>query len=331
MEYQDELYGEVTIDEPVLCDLMETAAMQRLRGVWQHGISDLIGITRPVTRFQHSVGAMLLVRRLGGDLPQQIAALLHDVSHTAFSHVIDYVVDGHDDQSYHDREKEAYLAHTDVPATLARHGYDWRDFLHEEDFPLLEQPSPRLCADRLDYFLRDSIGLELATAGDVARVLDHLVVVDGRIGVADEEIAHWLGDTFMAADDASWANFHEVGIYEVTARAIKIGLEIGVISEADFWSTDAPLWAKLRAHPDPELQAQLALVTPETRFVWDEENPTFRISTKIRTIDPDVVVEKEEQASLRPLSTLDPAFARRRQAYVARKDGKWPMRIVSSQ
>lgn len=330
MKYYDEIYGEVTIEAPVLRDLMETAAMQRLRGVWQHGISDLIGLTRPVTRFQHSVGAMLLVRRLGGDLRRQIAALLHDVSHTAFSHVIDYVVDGHDDQSYHDREKETYLAGSDVPAALAAHGYHWRDFLHEEDFPLLEQPSPRLCADRLDYFLRDSIGLELATAADAARVLAQLVVVDGRIAVADVETARWLGDAFMAADDASWSNFHEVGIYEVTARAIKIGLEVGAISEADFWSTDAPLWATLRAHPDPRLQAQLALVTPETRFVWDEENPTFRISTKIRTIDPDVVVAEGGERGLRPLSTLDPAFARRRRAYVARKSGKWPMRLRGS-
>jgi HD superfamily phosphohydrolase len=34
---------------------------------------------------------MLLVRRLGASLEEQIAALLHDVSHTAFSHVIDSV------------------------------------------------------------------------------------------------------------------------------------------------------------------------------------------------------------------------------------------------
>ncbi len=36
---------------------------------------------------------MMLVNRLGGSLEEQIAALLHDVSHTAFSHVIDYVLE----------------------------------------------------------------------------------------------------------------------------------------------------------------------------------------------------------------------------------------------
>src|SRR5512144_1727132 len=131
MRYLDSVYGEVDIEKSVLLDLMQTQAMQRLRGVLQHGITALIGITQPVTRFDHSLGVMLLVRRLGGSLAEQIAALLHDVSHTAFSHVIDYVVDGHDSQSYHEEWKEPYLRASDVPEALARHGYDWRDFLHE--------------------------------------------------------------------------------------------------------------------------------------------------------------------------------------------------------
>ena len=163
MDYLDAIYGIVEINEPVLIDLMATQAMRRLHGVLQHGITALIGLTQPVTRFDHSVGVMLLVRGLGGSLEEQIAALLHDISHTAFSHVIDYVVDGHDSQSYHEEWKESHLAASDVPDVLARHGYDWRDFLHEEDYALLEQPAPRLCADRLDYFLRDSRDLGLST------------------------------------------------------------------------------------------------------------------------------------------------------------------------
>src|SRR5512139_1059850 len=130
MRYFDPIYGEVDLEEPVLLQRMETQALQRLRGVLQHGITAVIGITPPVTRFDHSVGVMLLVRRLGGSLEEQIAALLHDVSHTAFSHVIDYVVDGHDSQSYHEEWKESHLAAGDVPLILQQYGYDWHDFLH---------------------------------------------------------------------------------------------------------------------------------------------------------------------------------------------------------
>ncbi len=323
MLYTDPLYGEVEIKEPVLIDLMQSQAMLRLRGVLQHGITALIGITRPVTRFDHSMGVMLLVRRLGGSLAEQIAALLHDVSHTAFSHVIDYVVDGHDSQSYHEEWKEPHLVASDVPEILAKHGYDWRHFLHEEDYTLLEQPAPRLCADRLDYFLRDSRDLGLSTDQDIQRALDHLIVSDGRIGVDNIEVARWLAYTYIAADKASWANFREVGLYEVTARAIKSALQIGAITEDDFWGTDNQLWRKLHAVDHVEVQQQLTLVSSATRFEWDEVNPTFHVSTKLRTIDPDVLIDDH----FHPLSTLDADFARYRADYLRSNSGKWPMRV----
>jgi uncharacterized protein len=325
MDYFDSIYGAVEINEPVLLDLMAAQAMQRLRGVLQHGITALIGITQPISRFDHSVGVMLLVRRLGGTLEEQIAALLHDVSHTAFSHVIDYVVDGHNSQSYHEEWKESHLAASDVPEVLARHGYDWREFLHEENYLLLEQPAPRLCADRLDYFLRDSRDLGLSTLDQIHHALDHVIVHDMRIGVDDAETARWLAYTFIAADKASWANFREVGLYEVTARAIKAAMQIGAISEDDFWGTDEQLWCKLHAIDNAEVQRQLRSVSPATRFEWDEVNPTFRVSTKLRTIDPDVLIDNGFQ----PLSMLDADFARYRSEYLSSSSGKWPMRVVS--
>jgi HD superfamily phosphohydrolase len=325
MQYHDRLYGAVEIGESVLIDLMRTVAMERLRGVLQHGITAVIGITHPTTRFEHSVGVMLLARRLGAPLKEQVAALLHDVSHTAFSHVIDYVFGGHDRQSYHETIKESYIAGTDLPALLARHGYDWRDFLHEEDYPLLEQPSPALCADRLDYFLRDSRDLGLSTDDDIENVLKHLVVHEGRIAVDDLPVARWMGYTYIAADRASWANFREVGLYELAARAIQTGLRANVIGEADLWGTDERLWARLRAGEDAALQGQLQLISPRTRFFWDEDAPTFRVSTKLRTIDPDVVIDGHCQ----PLSARDPGFARHRAEYLKGKQGQWPMRVVA--
>jgi uncharacterized protein len=325
MRYPDRIYGTFEIDQPVLLDLMQTRAVRRLRGVLQHGISGLIGITRPTSRFEHSLGVMGLVRRFGGTLDAQIAALLHDISHTAFSHVIDYVVDNHDHQSYHEDKKEWFIANSDLPTTLARHGVDWRGVLHEEDFPLLEQPAPRLCADRLDYFLRDGVDLGLATLAEVQAALDHLVVVDGRIVADDLAVARWLAETYIVADQKSWANFREVGVYEVTARAIKIALKSGAISEADFWLTDAELWRKLCDIQDVELQQQLALISPDTRFEWDDLAPTFRVSTKLRTIDPDVLIDGQ----LQRLSELDDNFARYRADYVSRNTGKWPMRVVT--
>jgi HD superfamily phosphohydrolase len=326
MFYDDVIYGTIRIEEPVLLDLMNSAALRRLHTVLQHGISGLIGITNATTRYDHSMGVMILASRLGAPLEEQIAALLHDVSHTAFSHVIDYVFDGHDSQSYHDEMKETYIAKTELPAVLARHGYDWRDFLDESRFPILEQPAPALCADRLDYFLHDSVDLGLATVGEASHALAHLVVHDGRIAVDDLDVARWLGVTYLAADDASWANFDEVGIYELTAQAIRYALDTSILTQDDLWGNDQELWAKMWAAGDENLLGQLERIKPTTRFIWDEINPDFRVSTKLRTIDPDLLVGGE----LRPLSQLDDDFNGRRNDYLQGKKGKWPMRVISS-
>jgi len=324
MNYYDPVYGPTEINEPAILDLMRTHAMQRLHGVLQHGVSALVGITRSTSRFEHSMGVMLLVRRLGASLDEQIAALLHDVSHTAFSHVIDYVFEGHDTQGYHEEHKLEYVAGTDIPATLVRHGYTWLDFMDEADFTLLEQDLPHLCADRLDYFLRDARDLGVAADLEVAAALQSLTVHQGRIVVDDLDIARWLGYTFIESDKASWANFREVGLYELAARAIRRGLEIGVLGPEDIWGTDHPAWAKLRASRDPELQHHFQRVHADTRFLWDEKTPEFRVSTKLRAIDPDVLTN----GHVEPLSVLDPDFARHREIYIAQNSGKWPMRVM---
>jgi len=325
MQIHDSVYGSVEITEPVVLDLINTVAMQRLHGVLQHGVSALIGVTSATTRFEHSLGVMLLVRRLGASLDEQIAALLHDISHTAFSHVIDYVFDGHNDQNFHDQHKVEYVAGTDIPAVLDVYGLRWLDYMEEDSFPLLEQPSPHLCADRLDYFLRDIRDLGLADDSDLDFALQHLIVENNRIVVDSIESARWLGYTFIAADKASWANFREVGLYELTARAIRRGLAIGVLTDADLWGTDQPAWEKLQRSRDTKLQHDLQRVKASTRFVWDEQSPEFRVSTKLRSIDPDVYIN----GGVQPLSALDPAFAGARAKYLAENSGKWPMRIIT--
>jgi HD superfamily phosphohydrolase len=324
MQYVDAIYGEVEITENVLLDVIASATMQRLKGVSQHGITALLGITPPFSRFEHSLGAMLLVRRLGAGIDEQIAALLHDISHTAFSHVIDFVFDDHSGQSYHEEKKEELVARSDIPTILQRHGLDWRDYLDEAGFSLLEQPSPALCANRLDYFLRDLEFLKLASHAEIRSSLTALEVRDGKIVVNNPEVARWLAYTFIEADRASWSNFREVGLYQLTAEAIKAARQHGLIAEADIWGSDESLWQKLQAAQHPAVSKFVKQLTPGTRFIWNESQPAFKVRTKVRSIDPPV----SNGSLVRPLSELDPVFAQYRNAYLNAKQGQWQMAIV---
>ncbi len=324
MQYDDVLYGATEITEPVLLELMASEAMQRTRGVLQHGITALLGITPPFSRFDHGVGAMLLVRRLGAGLEEQVAALLHDVSHTAFSHVIDFVYDDHDGQGYHEQMKLEVVARSDIPGILARHGIDWRAVMDEDRFPLLEQPSPALCADRLDYFLRDLEFLKLANRQEIAAALAALRVVGRRMVVADADAARWLAYTFIEADRASWSSLREVGLYQLTAEAIKAAKRHGCVAEADLWGSDAALWRKLQGADHPEVARLVSRITPGTRFVLDEAQAAFRVTTKVRSIDPPV----SHGSAVTALSALDPAFARHRRIYLESKRGPWSLALV---
>lgn len=326
MKYDDALHGKVDITEPVLLDLIASDAVQRTKGISQHGITALLGITAPFSRFDHSVGVMLLVRRLGANINEQIAALLHDISHTAFSHVIDFVFNDHNEQSYHEEKKIEFVSNTDIPEILKKHNMDWQQFMDEDQFSLLEQPSPALCADRLDYFFRDLEFLNLATEKEIQTALKSLRVIDDRIVVNNAKIARWLAYTFIEVDRASWSNFREVGLYQLTAEAIKAASRCGLIIESDIWDSDVVLWKKLQSADHPDVSQWVELITPATRFTWNEQQPVFSVSTKVRSIDPSVIAEN----SLTTLSKMDSTFANYRNKYLDSKQGQWPMGVITA-
>ncbi|GAB3805458.1 HD domain-containing protein [Spirosoma humi] len=325
MHYTDSVYGPVTITEPVLIDLMATQAVQRLKHILQHGITGFLGITQPITRFDHSVGVMLLARQLGAPLKEQVAALLHDVSHTAFSHVMDHVFSEPTGQSYHERMKAAYLEQSDIPPVLARYGYDWREFVHEAAYPILEQDAPALCADRLDYFFRDGLALSLLTAEEAIKAVSHLRVQNEQIGVDDLPTAQWLAYTYMKADESSWSNSQAIGLYELMAGLIRTGLRLSAISEADVWLTDQAFWNKLVSCPDQALQRQVIQLTSPIRFIEAKTNPWRELRPKIRTIDP---IVWGEGAGIR-LSDLDADYGHALAAYHQQKRGILSLAIGS--
>ncbi|MDA8092620.1 MAG: hypothetical protein M0T84_01720, partial [Betaproteobacteria bacterium] len=132
--------------------------------------------------------------------------------------------------------------------------------------------------------------------------------------------------TFIEADRASWSNFGEVGLYQLTAEAIKAAFRHGLIAQADLWGSDDALWKKLQEADHGDVSRWVRRITPGTRFTWNDERPLFRLAAKVRSIDPPVVHED----SAIPLSAMDPGFARYRREYLASKEGLWPMALVDA-
>ena len=91
MKIKNIVYGEEEINEGVLIELVNSKEVQRLKNITLTGIPEEYYFRKVSSRFGHSVGVMILLRRLGADLKEQIAGLLHDVSHTAFSHLVEWL------------------------------------------------------------------------------------------------------------------------------------------------------------------------------------------------------------------------------------------------
>ncbi len=318
----DPVYGTVTFADPLLIELYHSAAIQRLAGIYQAGITVFRDPAR-TTRLDHSVGVAALLARLNAGLEEQAAGLIHDAPHTAFSHVVDFAFPNAE-HTYHEVHREAVLAASDLPTVLKRHGLDWTFISEAENFSLLEQPLPLLCADRLDYFLRDGLSFGTITPAEVEAFLAELKIVEGRIVVDGIEPARWLGDNFILLDDDAWCSVLEVGWYTVMGQALREAIQGGVIAEADLWGTDETVMAKLRDSEHPGVQRWLEVMQPGLSFIRDDANPELMALPKVRAVDPPVLF----QGSVQPLSILDPEFAHRRTAYIAGKQGRWGLKII---
>jgi len=93
MKYKDRIYGEFKIAEPVILELIASKAMERLKEIDQAGYFEPYYPGTAHSRFEHSVGVYLLLKMFGAPIHEQIAGLIHDVSHSAFSHCVDYALD----------------------------------------------------------------------------------------------------------------------------------------------------------------------------------------------------------------------------------------------
>jgi HD superfamily phosphohydrolase len=315
---RDEIYGEHLIHEPVLIELLRSPEVQRLQGINQYGITSFLGLTPPVTRLEHSVGAFMLVRIVGGNMEEQIAALLHDISHTVLSHDVDYALSKLGEESYHEVHKTRYLESTGLPGILVRHKIDQK-VLDENLFPLVEMASPQLCADRLDYALRDAISFDKFTVEDARKVVAALkafpsaVAPDRLLVLDDPQVALILSRAYITTEKDFRSDPAIVDMSERTGRVIGELVKAGSVDDKMLWQmSDAEFWDLLRQAANPD---QLrAIKKLEDEGIPDGKGLRRPKGTKVRTLDPDIWQRGDKRPA--PLSTVLPMWGSERQQYI---------------
>ncbi|MDG6221243.1 MAG: HD domain-containing protein [Candidatus Thermoplasmatota archaeon] len=222
----DTVHGGIRLDE-LFVELISTPEMMRLASIKQLGIAYLVFPGANHTRFEHSLGTGYVAGTMAehADLEEHeakmvaTAALLHDIGHGPFSHVLESVLHAKTGKDHMDVTKgmikgeytpqnNSVAKWGTIPEILEKHGMDPKEvaaLVQENSSPetnlkLWYNPETNrfqgekkylgqiihgvVDADQIDYLLRDSHYTGVAHGGiDLARLMNTLEVFNQELVV----------------------------------------------------------------------------------------------------------------------------------------------------
>ena len=292
MEIHDVVYGEEEIHEPVLLDLILSPEMQRLKNISQFGMPDEYYHKKGFSRYEHSIGVFLLVRKFGGSLKEQIVGLLHDVSHTAFSHVIDWVIGDPSKEDYQDNRHLEFIKNSSLVYILKKSGFTAEEIADLHSFNLVDYPAPDLCADRLDYTLREIV-LEEAFK-DISQILESLVVYEGKIIFSNEDSAFIFSNYYARFNREHWAGNEAKTRYHILAGILRIALSGKILSIEDIKDKDDHGILRLLENCENDyIIGELNLLKKGFKISKNSGEGSFFLKKKFRCVDPLVFRDKK--------------------------------------
>jgi hypothetical protein len=261
------------------------------------------------TRYQHSIGVLYLLRIFGASLEEQVMGLLHDVSHTVFSHVADYLFNTIQDKySYQDSIFCWYIEQTDLAPILAKYDLSWLCTPQILDsFSMLKNNIPNLCADRLEYNLYGGYLEGLLTKDDIMNIINSLSYTDNAWVFNDITTARLFAHVALKLCTDIWCADWNCFIYSETAKLLQRACQLDYITIDELiFSDDATVWNKLCNIYDDTIQRQISrILRYKTEFVrGNTEIHDYIIQGKFRWIDPLI---RTKAGTIR-LSTLDTHF-----------------------
>lgn len=277
--------------------LAATPPLQRLRKVGMHCGCEYTAVPSfsswlPYSRFDHSVGVALIIYHFTGNTAQAVSGLLHDVATPVFAHVVDFLLGDHLRQSATEgRTAELIAASSPLMAALKSLDLTLEDVADYHRYPIADNDSPRLSADRLEYTLGNLLSYGFADQDQICRLYGDLTVGLAEDGGEELSFLHApqaasfgrlalsTGRVYVAPEDRF--------AMETLARLLKAALQRGILTPADLWTTEPEVIAKLTADPS-------------CRALWQYYTGLFRVRTlssssgtgalqvraKLRYIDP---------------------------------------------
>ncbi len=287
----DAIHGTLEITEPVILELLNCPSLQRLKGIDQGGYTTPYQPNgRKFSRFDHSVGVYWLLKKFGAPLKEQVAGLIHDVSHSAFSHCIDYVLDDGDgkEQNHQDNIFKHLVKKSEIPEILKKYDLDSSYILNDLNFPLKEQPLPDLCADRLDYSLRTALCYEHISFSEAQGFINDLSIENNHWLFSDWKLAQKYAELFLGLNTKYYAGLWGALMHKTVGDYLRYALQKNYIIKSDLYTTDDEVLNKivLFHEKDKVLLDLFNKMNNQVTYKNDSDDYESKIYLKSRIVDP---------------------------------------------
>ena len=282
----DELYGEYYVDD-VIYEIINTKIFKRLKNIYQSGGGYLVNDLWNVNRQEHSIGTMILSLKFNGNIEEQIKALLHDISHTAFSHVIDYVLKN-ENEDYHEKIQEDFLNDEELLSILGKYNLNIKRIM-SKNYSFLDNELPELSFDRIDYTLRDLFRQKRISHKDVREIVNNLAVYQNKLCFNSLEIGKWFQKLYFQEVVEYFQDPLNMYINTMLCNLLTSALNEEIIQLQDFNFTDEYIIKKINSSSKKKELEDIINKKKFDEFLLLKE----KIKVKKRCIDPYILVNNE--------------------------------------
>lgn len=310
---------------PFLAECAAAPCVQRLKGVGMNCGCEYTSFPRfsglrPYSRYDHSLGVALIVWHFTGDQKQAIAGLLHDVATPVFAHVVDFLRGDYLAQESTEDGTTAIIAASEtLKACLRAQGLTTGDVCDYHRYPIADNDSPRLSADRLEYTLGNCLNYGIRTEAQVRAFYEDLTVGVGEDGL--DELA--FRTTALARDFTAaalvcseiYVSDEDRYAMQMLSELLRFALTRGVLKEPDLYRDEPTVIGALcsDAKTAARWQAYCAYRAVRTAEQPGAQGDWRQIFAKKRCIDPLIAGRGRVSACVPELGDAIRSFLQRRQ------------------
>ncbi|MDR0640764.1 MAG: HD domain-containing protein [Holosporales bacterium] len=301
------------INDPLIKEFIESPCIQRLKEIDQSGPARYFGQkVAAFSRYEHSIGVLILLRKAGVHINEQIAGLLHDASHTAFSHTADFLFASYLKESAHKGFQDSIhlsFLKRNTPNLLEKYHLTLEDVDPDNGkYLALEQSLPDMCADRIQYNIHTGIIMKMIKTKEAREIVGNLRFNGSKWFFLTAEIAKKFAELSVHFTREFWGAKWNVLMNVYFSNALKRAIKIGLMTMNDVFSTDAKVLNKLLKSEDEIIQTNLKLCNDPSTKVKGKRYTAQKYYPKCRGIDPLV---QTADGSLVRLSSIDASFKKK--------------------